>query len=150
MPRNLIVRVGIDASGYTRGLSKLKQDTRTASEAMAKETAAVGLSQKVAKAQPGTTVNDRVGSMLQAGGAKLITDVDVNNIAEARRQMEDLAAVQTKLEAKGLHPGRLRARTQRNTGRSRECTKPFPRAYGSMTLLCRHRLLPKGRRRTQP
>ena len=102
MPRNLIVRVGIDASGYTRGLSKLKQDTRTASEAMAKETAAVGLSQKVAKAQPGTTVNDRVGSMLQAGGAKLITDVDVNNIAEARRQMEDLAAVQTKLEAKGV------------------------------------------------
>lgn len=102
MFRNLIVRVGIDASGYTRGLSKLKQDTRTASEAMAKETAAVGLSQKVAKAQPGTTVNDRVGSMLQAGGAKLITDVDANNIAEARRQMVDLAAVQTKLEAKGV------------------------------------------------
>ena len=102
MPRNLIVRVGIDASGYTRGLSKLKQDTRTASEAMAKATAAVGLSQKVAKAQPGTTVNDRVGSMLQAGGTKLITDVDAYNIAEARRQMEDLAAAKTKLEAKGV------------------------------------------------
>lgn len=101
MPRNLIIRVGIDASGYTRGLNKLKQETKTASEAMAKETAASGLSQKVAKAQPGTTVNDRVGSLLQAGGAKLITDVDVSNIAEARRQAEDLAAVMTKLEAKG-------------------------------------------------
>lgn len=101
MPRNLIIRVGIDASGYTRGLNKLRQETKTASEAMAKETSAVSISQKVAKAQPGTTVNDRVGSLLQAGGAQLITDVDVNNIAEARRQLEDLAAVKTKLEAKG-------------------------------------------------
>lgn len=101
MPRNLIIRVGIDASGYTRGLNKLKQETKTASEAMAKETSAVSISQKVAKAQPGTTVNDRVGSLLQAGGAQLITDVDVHNIAEARRQLEDLAAVKTKLEAKG-------------------------------------------------
>lgn len=102
MPRNLIIRVGIDASDYTRRMDKLKRDTVSASRAMAKETAAVGLSQTVAKAQPGTTVTDRVGSMLQGGGAKLITDVNINNIAEARRQMEDLAAVQTKLEAKGV------------------------------------------------
>lgn len=98
---NTIARVGIDASPYSRGLDKLKRDTVSASKAMSKEVAAVGLSQAVAKAQPGTTVKDRVGSLLQAGGAKLITDVDVNNIAEARRQMQDIAAVMTKLEAIG-------------------------------------------------
>ena len=101
MPRNLIIRVGIDASGYTRGLNRLKRETKTASEAMAKETAAVRIDKTVAKAQPGTTVNDRVGSMLQAGGTQLITDIDSSNIREARRQLEDLAAIKTKLIAKG-------------------------------------------------
>lgn len=100
MARNLIVRVGIDASGYTRGLNKLKQETKTASQAMEKETAAAGISKTVARAQPGTTVTDRVGSMLN-NGIPLITEVDVENIAQARRQAEDLAAVMTKLEAKG-------------------------------------------------
>lgn len=107
MPRNLIIRVGIDASGYTKGLNRVKAETKAVSEQMAKETTSASVSQRVrasqtiAPAQAGTSVTDRVGSMLQAGGIPLITDVDVNNIAEARRQAEDLAAVMTKLQAKG-------------------------------------------------
>lgn len=98
---NTLVRIGIDASGFAAGLGKLKRDFKAASQQMANESAALSASQKVAKAQPGTTLNDRVGSLLQTGGAKLITEADINNIAEARRQAEDLAAAMTKLEAKG-------------------------------------------------
>lgn len=98
---NTLVRIGIDASGFAAGLGKLKKDFKAASQQMANESAALSASQKVAKAQPGTTLNDRVGSLLQTGGAKLITEADINNISEARRQAEDLAATMTKLEAKG-------------------------------------------------
>lgn len=99
--RNLIVRVGIDASKFASGLGKMRKAFKSASQQMANESAAMSASQKVAKAQPGTTVNDRVGALIQSGGAKLITEADINNIAEARRQAQDLAAVMTKLEAKG-------------------------------------------------
>lgn len=98
---NTLVRIGIDASGFVAGLGKLKKDFKSASRQMANESAALSASQKVAKAQPGTTVNDRVGSLIQTGGINLITEADINNIAEARRQAEDLAATMTKLEAKG-------------------------------------------------
>lgn len=98
---NLLVRVGIDASKFASGLGKMRKDFKSASQQMANESAAMSASQKVAKAQPGTTVNDRVGALIQGGGAKLITEADINNIAEARRQAQDLAAVMTKLEAKG-------------------------------------------------
>lgn len=101
MPRNLIIRVGIDASGYSKGLKKVKEETKSVSDQLAKTTTAASMSQRVAPAQAGTSVTDRVGSMLKEGGIPLITDVDVNNIAEARRQAADLAAVMTKLQAKG-------------------------------------------------
>lgn len=101
MPRNLIIRVGIDASGYSKGLKKVKEETKSVSDQLAKTTAAASVSQRVAPAQAGTSVTDRVGSMLKEGGIPLITKIDVNNIAEARRQAEDLAAVMTKLQAKG-------------------------------------------------
>lgn len=105
MPRNLIIRVGIDASGYSKGLKKVEAETKSVSEKLANETSSVSqrvaASQRVAPAQAGTSVTDRVGSMLKEGGIPLITDIDVNNIAEARRQAEDLAAVMTKLQAKG-------------------------------------------------
>lgn len=99
--RNLIVRIGIDASKFASGLGKMRKAFKSASQQMANESAAMSASQKVAKAQAGTTVNDRVGALIQSGGAKLITEADINNIAEARRQAQDLAAVMTKLEAKG-------------------------------------------------
>lgn len=98
---NLLVRVGIDASKFTSGLGKMRKAFKSASQKMANESSALSASQKVAKAQAGTTVNDRVGALIQSGGAKLITEADINNIAEARRQAQDLAAVMTKLEAKG-------------------------------------------------
>lgn len=101
MPRNLIIRVGIDASGYSKGLKRVKEETQSVSDQLAKTTAAASVSQRVAPAQAGTSVTDRVGSMIKEGGIPLITDIDVNNIAEARRQAEDLAAVMTKLQAKG-------------------------------------------------
>lgn len=105
MPRNLIIRVGIDASGYSKGLKKVEAETKSVSEKLANETSSVSqrvaASQRVAPAQAGTSVTDRVGSMLKEGGIPLITDIDVNNIAEARRQAADLAAVMTKLQAKG-------------------------------------------------
>ena len=101
MPRNLIIRVGIDASGYSKGLKKVKEETQSVSDQLAKTTAAASVSQRVAPAQAGTSVTDRVGSMLKEGGIPLITDIDINNISEARRQAEDLAAVMTKLQAKG-------------------------------------------------
>lgn len=101
MPRNLIIRVGIDASGYSKGLKKVKEETQSVSDQLAKTTAAASMSQRVAPAQAGTSVTDRVGSMLKEGGIPLITDINVNNIAEARRQAADLAAVMTKLQAKG-------------------------------------------------
>lgn len=101
MPRNLIIRVGIDASGYSKGLKRVKEETQSVSDQLAKTTAAASMSQRVAPAQAGTSVTDRVGSMLKEGGIPLITDVNVNNIAEARRQAADLAAVMTKLQAKG-------------------------------------------------
>lgn len=101
MPRNLIIRVGIDASGYSKGLKKVKDETQSVSDQLAKTTAAASMSQRVAPAQAGTSVTDRVGSMLKEGGIPLITDINVNNIAEARRQAADLAAVMTKLQAKG-------------------------------------------------
>lgn len=101
MPRNLIIRVGIDASGYSKGLKKVKEETKSVSDQLAKTTTAASMSQRVAPAQAGTSVTDRVGSMLKEGGIPLITDIDVNNIAEARRQAVDLEAVMTKLQAKG-------------------------------------------------
>lgn len=101
MPRNLIIRVGIDASGYSKGLKKVKEETQSVSNQLAKTTAAASVSQRVAPAQAGTSVTDRVGSMLKEGGIPLITDINVNNIAAARRQAADLAAVMTKLQAKG-------------------------------------------------
>lgn len=97
---NTVVRIGIDASGFAAGLGKLKKDFKAASQQMANESAALSVSQKVAKAQPGTTVNDRVGSILH-GATPLITQPEIENIAEARRQAQDLAAAMTKLEAKG-------------------------------------------------
>lgn len=105
MPRNLVVRVGIDASGYSKGLKKVEAETKSVSEKLANETSSVSqrvaASQRVAPAQAGTSVTDRVGSMLKDGGIPLITEIDVDNIAEARRQAVDLEAVMTKLQAKG-------------------------------------------------
>lgn len=98
---NLLVRVGIDASKFASGLGKMRKDFKSVSQQMANESAAMSASQKVAKAQPGTTVNDRVGALIH-GATPLITQPDIDNIAEARRQAEDLAAVKTKLEAKGF------------------------------------------------
>lgn len=96
--KNLIIRVGIDASNYNKGMDKLRAKAAEAGKAVS---SSLKKSSTVAPPQPGTTVSDRVGAMLQKGSSSLITDIDINNIAQARRQAEDLSAVITKLQAKG-------------------------------------------------
>lgn len=96
--KNLIIRVGIDASNYNKGMDKLRAKAAEAGKAVS---SSLKKSSTVAPPQPGTTVSDRVGAMLQKGSSSLITDIDIGNIAQARRQAEDLSAVITKLQAKG-------------------------------------------------
>lgn len=69
---------------------------------LSKSLGGVSISQAVAKSQPGTTVSDRVGAMLNPNGVKPIDLVGADNLAQARRQAEDLSAMLTKLQAKGL------------------------------------------------
>lgn len=97
--RNLIVRIGLDASGYNKGMSAAKEKAK----ATGSEISAI-LNTQAAKAQPGTTLADRVGSMMNPEGTKLITQVTRDNLAEAKRQAEDLSAMITKLQAKGYGP----------------------------------------------
>lgn len=114
-PWNLMVRVGVDASGYNKGMDKLKakaeKDGKDISEKLADSSSENSIkerwakSQVVAKGQAGTTLSDRIGTMLNGSGNELITEIDINNIAEARRQAQDLSAMITKLRAKGAHEG---------------------------------------------
>lgn len=97
--RNLIVRIGLDASGYNKGMSAAKEKAK----ATGSEISAI-LNTQAAKAQPGTTLADRVGAMMNPEGTKLITEVTRDNLAEAKRQAEDLSAMITKLQAKGYGP----------------------------------------------
>ena len=97
--RNLIVRIGLDASGYNKGMAAAKEKAK----ATGSEISAL-LNTQAAKAQPGTTLADRVGAMMNPEGTKLITEVTRDNLAEAKRQAEDLSAMITKLQAKGYGP----------------------------------------------
>lgn len=97
--RNLIIRIGLDASGYNRGMTAAKEKAqKTGSEISAI------LNTQAAKAQPGTSLADRVGAMMNPEGTKLITEVTRDNLAEAKRQAEDLSAMMTKMQAKGIGP----------------------------------------------
>lgn len=97
--RNLIVRIGLDASGYNKGMAAAKAKAKTTGS----EISAI-LNTQAAKAQSGTTLADRVGAMMNPEGTKLITEVTRDNLAEAKRQAEDLSAMITKLQAKGYGP----------------------------------------------
>ena len=97
--RNLIVRIGLDASGYNKGMAAAKAKAKTTGSEIS-----TILTTQAANAQPGTTLADRVGAMLNPHGSKLIAEVTRDNLAEAKRQAEDLSAMITKLQAKGYGP----------------------------------------------
>ena len=94
--RNLIIRIGLDASRYNRGMDAAKRKAQETGAEISEK-----LDVAAAKAQPGTTVSDRVGAMLNPNGVALIAQVTRDNLADAKRQAEDLAAAMTKLQAKG-------------------------------------------------
>lgn len=94
---NLITRIGIDASDYTKGMAAVKEKAKKTSS----EVSTI-LRTQAAKAQPGTSLSDRVGAMMNPRGTKLITEVTRDNLAEAKRQAEDLSAMMTKMKAKDV------------------------------------------------
>lgn len=94
---NLITRIGIDASDYTKGMAAVKEKAKKTSS----EVSAI-LRTQTAKAQPGTSLSDRIGAMMNPRGTKLITEVTRDNLAEAKRQAEDLSAMMTKMKAKDV------------------------------------------------
>lgn len=94
---NLITRIGIDASDYTKGMAAVKEKAKKTSS----EVSTI-LRTQAAKAQPGTSLSDRVGAMMNPRGTKLITQVTRDNLAEAKRQAEDLSAMMTKMKAKDV------------------------------------------------
>lgn len=94
---NLITRIGIDASDYTKGMAAVKEKAKKTSS----EVSTI-LRTQAAKAQPGTSLSDRIGAMMNPRGTKLITEVTRDNLAEAKRQAEDLSAMMTKMKAKDV------------------------------------------------
>lgn len=97
---NLLVRLGMDLSAFYSGMKSVKAEAEKTGEEVSRKLKEVD----TAKAQPGTTLADRVGAMLNPNGVKLITEVTKDNLAEAKRQAEDLSAMIIKLQAKGIGP----------------------------------------------
>lgn len=97
---NLLVRMGMDLSAFYSGMRAAKAEAEKTGEEVSRKLKEVD----TAKAQPGTTLADRVGAMLNPNGVKLITEVTKDNLAEAKRQAEDLSAMIVKLQAKGIGP----------------------------------------------
>lgn len=97
---NLLVRLGMDLSAFYSGMQSVKAKAEKTGEEVSRKLKEVD----TAKAQPGTTLADRVGAMMNPEGTKLITEVTRDNLAEAKRQAEDLSAMITKLQAKGIGP----------------------------------------------
>lgn len=95
--RDLIIRIGLDASPYNKGMDAAKKKAQQTGTEISQR-----LNVAAAKAQPGTTVSDRVGALLNPESTKFVTEVTRDNLAAAKRQAEDLAAMLTKLQAKGV------------------------------------------------
>lgn len=95
--RQLVIRIGIDASRYNAGMAAAKAKA----EKTGSEISSI-LNTQAAKAQEGTTLSDRVGAMLNPKGVALITEVTRDNLADAKRQATDLAAMMTKMQAKNI------------------------------------------------
>lgn len=91
MPRNLIVRVGLDASGYHAGLAKMPK-------------AAESVSKKVNKALSQYDISQNVGKAMGWSGkvSDAVTQVNSTNIAQAQQQLADLTAYKQQMESIGF------------------------------------------------
>lgn len=91
MPRNLIVRVGLDPSGYNTGMEKMAQKAETTSK-------------RISKAMGNTTLSQRVGKTMGWSGnvSDAITEVNAGNIGAARQQLADLTAYKQQMESVGF------------------------------------------------
>lgn len=91
MPRNLIVRVGLDPSGYNSGMAKLPKTAESVSKKVKKSLGQHDLSQSVGKA------------MGWSGAASdAVTQVNADSIANAKQQLADLIEYRKQMQSIGF------------------------------------------------
>lgn len=92
MPKNLIVRVGLDPSGYNSGMEKMAQKAESTSK-------------RISKAMGNTTLSQRVGKSMGWSGnvSDASTQVNAGNIDAARQQLADLTAYKSQLQGLGFN-----------------------------------------------
>lgn len=117
MPRNLIVRVGLDPSGFNAGLAKIPK-------------AAESVSKKVSKALSQYDITQNVGKAMGWSGnvSDAVTQVNSSNIAQARQQLADLTAYKQQMESIGFDANTTDAQYGAVSERIRELTYDI-RAY---------------------
>lgn len=91
MPKNLIVRLGLDPSGYNSGLAKLPKTAES-------------VSKKVNKALSKYNITQNVGTAMGWSGnmSDTVTQVNADNVARARQQLADLTDYRRQLEEIGF------------------------------------------------
>ncbi len=111
MPKNLIVRVGLDPSGYNNGMDKMAQKAETTSK-------------RISKAMGNTTLSQRVGKAMGWSGnvSDAITEVNAGNIDAARQQLADLTAYKSQLQGLGFNDNTTDAQYGEVSERIRELT----------------------------
>lgn len=111
MPKNLIVRVGLDPSGYNSGMEKMAQKAESTSK-------------RISKAIGNTTLSQRVGETMGWSGnvSDAITEVNAGNIDAARQQLADLTAYKSQLQGLGFNDNTTDAQYGEVSERIRELT----------------------------
>lgn len=111
MPRNLIVRVGLDPSGYNSGMAKLPKTAESVSKKVKKSLGQYDLSQSVGKA------------MGWSGAASdAVTQVNADSIANAKQQLADLIEYRKQMQSIGFDENSTDAQYGAVSERIRELT----------------------------
>lgn len=111
MPKNLIIRVGLDPSGYNSGMEKMAQKAESTSK-------------RISKAMGNTTLSQRVGKTMGWSGnvSDAITQVNAGNIDAARQQLADLTAYKSQLQGLGFNDNTTDSQYGEVSERIRELT----------------------------
>lgn len=111
MPFNLLVRVGLDPSGYNSGMEKMSQKAESTSK-------------RISKAMGNTTLSQRVVESMGWYGnvSDAITEVNAGNIDAARQQLADLTAYKSNLQGLGFNDNTTDAQYDEVSERIRELT----------------------------
>lgn len=109
--KNMIVRIGIDPSGFNSGMSKLPQTAESTSKKVKKALGSTGLSMSVSEAL-GTGSNP---------SAK-ITQVTASNVDQARKQLQTLTEYRNQLRGIGFDDNTTDAQYGMVSERIRELT----------------------------